>query len=222
MSIKKVKISAISDTHGLHEKVTIPKCDILIHAGDFCNNGTYQEVLYFAKWLKEQPASRKVVVAGNHDIFCEKNYDLTKDVFSHYGVTYLENQTTVIDGIKIFGTPYTPLFFDWSFMYPRFEMYDKVWSKVPEDTNILISHGPMYGALDKVLKKYANEDSDFHVGCKGMLQRVEELNKLKLVVCGHIHCGYGTTDFNGITLVNASTCNEKYQPLNEVITYEYK
>jgi len=214
------KIVCISDTHGLHEAVEIPKCDILIHAGDFCNHGTYQEVEQFAKWISWQPAGRKVVVAGNHDLFCEKHYDLTKLTFSRLRVTYLENQTTVIDGIKIFGSPFSPEFFNWAFMHPRFEMYDKVWSKVPKDVNVLIAHGPMYGVLDKVDKKYANEDSDFHVGCKGLSKRVAELKELRLLVSGHIHCSRGIVKGTP-DIINASICNEQYKPTNKPIIYEY-
>jgi Icc-related predicted phosphoesterase len=222
-----LKITALSDSHGLHDSVVVPKSDLLVHTGDFCNQGTLQDVIAFAKWFSKQEADCKVCVAGNHDLYCEQSYSTVERIFAEFGINYLENSSIEYKGFNIYGTPYTPVFFDWAYMFPREEMYDKVWSKVPDNTNILLTHGPMKGCLDKVLKKYANEDDDFHVGCTGMLQRVKELKELELIVCGHIHSGYGVQmlsnlyhDRELLTVINASICNEKYRPLNKPIEVE--
>jgi Icc-related predicted phosphoesterase len=224
--MKMYKILALSDTHGLHEKVTTSPCDLLIHSGDFTGRGTMQETLNFAKWLYTRPAKRKVVVAGNHDSYAESNYDVTKTIFSEHGVTYLENQVTVIEGLKIFGSPCSPEFCNWHFMHPRDKMYSKVWSKVPTDTDIIICHTPPYGLrdyIDETRRRHSNED--IHVGCKGLRQRLDELTNLKYVFCGHIHNGYGIETIKGslngkvprIKVVNSSTCGEDYYPSNKPI-----
>lgn len=210
----------LSDTHGLHDKVTVPEADVLLYTGDWSNRGSAIDAYNFASWLGKQPCKHKVVIAGNHDLFAEQNYDLTKRVFAENGCIYLMNEEVIVEGYKIYGSPFTPEFYNWSFMLARHEIYDKVWSKIPLDTDILLTHGPMYGVMDKVGRIYGDE-IDPHVGCKGLSKRISELNNLKLFVFGHIHPGYGfmpTPSLPGLTKkVNASICNEKYQALNKPI-----
>lgn len=63
-----MKIVAISDTHQLHDKVVIPDGDVLVHAGDFTNQGTDGALIKFLTWFSSQPHPYKVFIAGNHEL----------------------------------------------------------------------------------------------------------------------------------------------------------
>lgn len=210
-----MKIVCISDTHGIHDKLKIPECDILIHAGDITPNGKYWDCVRFAKWFRDQnQAKHKIFIAGNHDfLFQNKSSPLHRDFFYKdldSSITYLQDSSVTINSFKIYGTPWTPEFFNWAFMKERGKDIAEVWKKIPFDTNILIVHGPPYGILDKT----AAED---HVGCFDLLARINELPNLQLCIFGHIHEDYGSMKQYGITFVNASSLNEHYKFTNTPI-----
>jgi Icc-related predicted phosphoesterase len=215
-----MRIVCISDTHSLHNDVEIPKADVLLHAGDFTGNGSASHVISFLRWFSSQPADIKICVAGNHDEYCEREPEIVKNLFKDHGVIYLKDEEYILpNNMKLYGTPFVPKFCNWSFMYPRAEMEEKVWSKVPYDTNILLTHGPARGILDSI-EIFWGED---HVGCVAMLSKVKRLKDLRLCVFGHIHQSYGTkTMFKkpACTFVNASICTEDYEPLNKPIIVE--
>lgn len=56
---------------------------------------------------------------------------------------------------------------------------EKLWSMIPENTDILVTHGPPYGILDTNIQNQ-------HTGCPHLLQRVLAI-KPRLHVFGHIH-----------------------------------
>ena len=230
-----MKIIALSDTHGLHKNAIVPDGDILIHAGDFCNWGVKDEVKSFNKWLGTLPHKHKIVIAGNHDICLDPNcrdprtgnhkYD------GHQLITnahYLENESIEIEGIKFWGSPFTPMFMDWAFMMndPSLE---GVWAKIPEDTEVLITHGPAYGILDEVFR--ASRETGDCVGSTSLLKRIQKLKNLKYHLFGHIHGSYGTKKSNLDEIseknptgecihINASICTEAYEPVNAPIVIE--
>lgn len=205
-----MKICAISDTHDQHRKITIPEADILLVAGDFtCHREPIlQKYTDFYEWLKEQPAKHKIVVAGNHDTLFEKQNDLARKIF--IGVTYLQDSGVEIEGLKIWGSPVTPFFADWAFMEPD-NMLKAHWDLIPNDTDILVTHGGPYGILDKTGDVYGNVSC----GSKSLTVRLRELN-LKLHVFGHIHESYGK---EGV-YVNAAQCDEMNNLKNEPIIIE--
>lgn len=212
-----MQLVCISDTHSLHDNIEIPKTDILIHSGDFTGNGSYKHVMDFVKWISLQPSDIKICVAGNHDEYCENRPEEVKKLFKDYGVVYLHDEQYILpNGMKVYGTPFVPKFGNWSFMYERFEMHEKVWSKIPNDTNILLTHGPAMGILDEI----KIDDGIKHVGCIEMLNRVNCLKDLKLCVFGHIHQEYGIKKEDFRLFVNASICNENYMPINKPIIVE--
>lgn len=222
--MNRLKIISISDTHGLHKEVCVPKSDLLVHTGDFCNWGTLVEIIDFANWFMQQDARYKICIAGNHDLYVEKNPEMVRNIFKERGIIYLQDELVEINGFKIYGSPFTPLFCDWAFMLPRDEIYNKKWSKIPEDVDILLTHGPAYNILDGVnCHRSRPELGQEHVGCKGLLDRIMELPNLKLHICGHIHGAYGkkvvksADNKRKITMINASVCTEDYEPLNSSI-----
>ena len=182
-----MKIWHISDTHGYHELLQIPEgIDMVIHSGD-CSNvrnpyNNEPEVRKFIDWFSSLDIKYKVYVAGNHDTSIEKKL-VTKADFTDNDIHYLENETIVIDGIKIFGSPFTPTFGNWSFNKDRNKL-ERIWRKaINEDVDIVIVHGPPKGILDL---SYDRKNLIENCGDKSLMNRVKEV-KPKLMLFGHIH-----------------------------------
>src|ERR1700722_2905947 len=143
-----MKIVALSDTHAEHREVTVPDGDVLIFAGDFMTCGRrYAEVQSFGKWFSEQPHKHKILVAGNHDRLMQRDLKLCLSEFKD--VHYLQDSNVVIDGIKFYGSPWQPWFYDWAFNVNRGPDIKKYWDKIQSNTDVLITHGPPYGILDQ-------------------------------------------------------------------------
>jgi Icc-related predicted phosphoesterase len=207
------KVVCISDTHNLHQKITVPECDILIHAGDATGRGTLKEVSSFLYWLSQQPAKHKVLISGNHDWIYESDSFIAKNLVSQYqDIVYLEDSSAEIMGLKFYGSPITPRFFDWAFNADEDDLYD-TWSKIPDGIDFLITHGPPHGVLDIT-------DEGKAIGCPILANEIMYRIKPKYHIFGHCHEGYGQQKIEGITYVNASSCNRKYQPVNLPIILE--
>ena len=198
-----MKIIAISDTHGLHNHLKIPDGDMIIHAGDFCNTGAINDFNHFIKWYKSLPHTHKVCIAGNHD-HCMQKFKFLKDDFEEAGIVYLEDSSITIEGIKFYGSPWTPEFLHWAFMYRRGHGYTH-WDNVPKDTDILITHGPSYGILDMPI-------NDGHIGCEELLNKVKQLS-LTYHIFGHIHESYGIDGYR----INASSWDHINNKMNKPI-----
>lgn len=181
-----MKIFAISDTHGKHEQVQIPEgTDMLIHAGDFSNTKlpamNSNEVNLFLIWLEQQPVKYKVIIAGNHDTSIESRFFTKKD-FKDRGIIYLEHELIEIEGIKIFGSPYTPEYNNWAFNRARNKL-GRIWDTIPDDIDVLITHGPPKGILDSAARdRHVSE----HAGCSALLKRVLKIQP-KIHIMGHLH-----------------------------------
>lgn len=211
-----MKVVCISDTHNMHRECVVPDGDVLIHAGDITGNGDIEQLYDFNSWLSTLPHGHKIIVAGNHDFCFERNPQICAEVLS--AATYLQDDSIIIKGVKFYGSPWQPWFFDWAFNFPEDEMVtgetaQAVWQKIPSDVNVLITHGPAYGVLDLTNRGPC-------VGCPFLGERIKSLSKLKAHVFGHIHEGYGEQFANGIRSINASICNLRYQPINQPITFE--
>jgi Icc-related predicted phosphoesterase len=199
-----MNIVCISDTHDQHEKLNdiLPEGDMIIHAGDISLRGNLAEIQDFVNWFSNLPYRYKIFIAGNHDFALEKNASLVE---IPQNVTYLNNQQVTIEDITIWGSPVTPPFYNWAFMWPL-EKRRQLYKKIPDNCDIIISHGPVFGTLDKV-KMGQN------VGCPLLKARVEEI-KPKLFICGHIHEAYGSTTKDSTTYINASIMSVRYEPVN--------
>ncbi len=212
---------AISDTHNRHSELTIPPCHILIHAGDYSFRGSQHEIHEFYTWLNKQPAKHKVSVQGNHEVWVQKNFYEARLRAEELcpGVHFLEHGAIEIEGIKIFGSAWTPWFHDWAWNALRGQEISTYWKQIPDDTNILVTHGPPRGILDTVVR--ADGTPRESVGCDDLLARVKELKDLKLHIFGHIHSGSGKMQFNGVKFVNASICDEQYGATNKIKVIKY-
>jgi Icc-related predicted phosphoesterase len=199
-----MKIVIVSDTHGFHEKVTIPCGDILICAGDICNQCTIEEIIQFDQFLAQLTHRFKIIIAGNHDFPFQNFPDLAKASLQH--CIYLQDSSIEINGIKIYGSPWQPWFFDWAFNLERGEEIKQKWDLIPDDTDILITHCPPFGILDIVQGQ--------NQGCEELLKAIYRIRP-KYHIFGHIHEGYGRSIIENTLFINASNCNGQYQPTNK-------
>lgn len=212
-----MKITAISDTHNKHKYIdtrAFSNTDILIHAGDFTSNGNATQTLAFLQWFSDLPVPHKILIAGNHDSFA-RSIDFPSMIAQFPSVTYLYNSSVTINGLKIWGSPYSNTFGRWAFMAEDIELAD-IWEQIPKDTNIVITHGPAYGIGDLVDNDY-EPGRDKHVGSNTLTAKLKSLKKLKLHVTGHIHESYSTY-LGKWTTVNASICDANYAPFNQPIS----
>lgn len=177
-----MKLTFISDTHSKHDAIKLGRGDVLIHCGDISKNGSLEDIKRFAAYLKKQEFSHKLVIAGNHD-FCfedERKFE-AEDILKQCGIIYLNDSGVEIDGMKFWGSPVQPEFFNWAFNRRRGEEIKKYWDLIPNDTDILITHGPPFEILDECADGQK-------VGCEDLLNRIQKL-KLKVHAFGHIHEG---------------------------------
>lgn len=200
-----LKITAMSDTHNHHEAFELPGGDILLHSGDATGRGSIAEMGSFLKWYGEQDYAHRIFVPGNHDWICETNPSLILEMAQANGVILLNDSGITVEGIKIWGSAVQPWFYDWAFNRRRGEDIKKHWDLIPEDTEILVTHGPVYGLLDKVKRDNLN------VGCEDLLVRIREIDSIKLHICGHIHEGRGHINVGDKLFVNASSLNYEYK-----------
>jgi predicted phosphohydrolase len=196
-----MRLVLISDTHNLHKGLQLPEGDMLIHSGDLSGKGYLHEVTAFMEWFGNQPHQHKVLIAGNHDFMAEKDPTLFASLIPK-GVTYLNDSGTEIEGFKIWGSPIQPWFYDWAFNRQRGEEIAKHWALIPDDTDILVTHGPPFGILDKVLRGP-------HVGCEELIKKIEQVQP-RLHVFGHIHEAHGEAQQGKTKFVNASVLDHDY------------
>lgn len=204
-----MRLVCISDTHGLHDSLTLPSGDVLLHAGDCTNRGTLAEVQAFLAWFAQVGDFRhRVLIAGNHDFAFEHSPREVRRMVPKK-VTYLEDSGIKLGGLKFWGSPYTPWFHNWAFNC-RGEAIEPHWDKIPNDVDVLVTHGPPYGVMDKTL----NDGQE--VGCP-FLKRALKRCQPRVHVFGHIHEGYGQQEFGETLFVNASTCDPQYRLVNAPI-----
>ena len=205
-----MKLVLIADTHGLHEQVKLPKGDILVCAGDISNVGKIGEIGRFNKWLGRQSFEHKIVIAGNHDWVFEKQPSLARSMITN-GI-YLQDESVEVNGLKFYGSPWQPKFMGWAFNLDRGPALAKKWVMIPDDTDILVTHCGPRGILDRIINGEA-------LGCDDLLEKVMQVRP-KLHIFGHIHDAYGIRIYDSTTFINASICNESYNPINLPIVFE--
>lgn len=210
-------IDCIADTHGYHRHLDLmnSNSDILLHAGDLTMSGEIDVLKDVNEWFGKLPHSYKIVIAGNHDISLGKDRMLGFKIFTN--AIYLLNSSVEIEGIKIWGSPYTPwnseVYNYFAFGRPRYDMKE-AWKGMPRDADILLTHCPPKGILDKVAEIGFNPNE--HVGDELLLSKIER-NKPKYNIFGHIHEGYGIVKRKDTTFINCSVVDESYNLVNEPV-----
>ena len=244
-----MRITHISDTHNKHKQLDgkLPGGVLLIHSGDISSLGRKHEVEQFIKWFGKQDYTHKVFIAGNHDMTFDREI-LLRNKLAHFegrteydtecaegkpewlvemlsnlpdNVYYLENSSIKLEGINIWGSPVSPSFgYGWGFNKDRGHDINEVWSTIPMDTDIVITHSPIYGYNDRA------QNTNQNVGCSDLYHRLHEV-KPHLHFAGHIHEGHGwgtipyKDEWGDIYTFNGSTCNLRYEAINNPITFDY-
>lgn len=207
-----MNIVCISDTHGQHSELVLPSGDLIIHAGDISGTGKEQEVRQFLTWFEQLPYQHKIFIGGNHDFLLEENPVLVKEMIPA-NIIYLENSAVEIEGIRFWGSPISPRFFDWAFNRDRGPNIRKYWEQIPENTDIVITHGPPLGHGDLTSRGE-------QVGCQDLMDILEKVRPAYNIF-GHIHEAYGITKNSHTTFINASVLNLRYQLVNPPVSFSF-
>lgn len=218
-------IDCISDLHGHFPK--LEGGDLLIVAGDLTARDTPEEYLFFFHWLQDQKYRKIVFIAGNHDHWIEKNQDEWKCITPEIDIQYLCDSGTEFEGLKIWGSPWTKTFpgmnpdcmaFTEPFGCDQEEWLAERWALIPDDTDILITHSPPFGILDRC---YDGELA----GSKPLRDNIFAISPI-ISIFGHIHENGGKQknvllgndiDAKFIQFINCSHVNEKYQAVNKPV-----
>lgn len=228
-------VDCIADLHGYEPK--LPGGDLLILAGDYTAADKMTQWGKFFRWVKEQPYRKKVLIAGNHDGFfesgfpkCQEEADDLKEVQSFLkergemddpDFEYLCDSGTEFEGLKIWGTPWTPWFHG---VNPKCKAFmdsegylTKRFKLIPNNLDILITHGPMLHVLDGNYDGYA-------CGSKALREAVDRARP-RFHVFGHIHeQGNNQLMYKHVGpntwCVNCSYVNENYKPVFNYIRLE--
>lgn len=223
-----MKACHLSDTHDVYQDLSMlveADTEIVFITGDLTYKGSNHELKVLLQQLRKLKAKvpHVVVIPGNHEVGCQKRERLWKYCFKRIGVHFLVHESITIEGINIFGTPWTPWFFGWAYQYynPSYASQtvgeylatgQEVWAAVPENTHVILSHGPPANVLDGC--------RNGHVGCPDLAARIRELPNVKYSLFGHVHEGYGTETIDGVLYSNASIMTGKYKFLNKPIYFD--
>lgn len=216
-----LKIVCISDTHSGHNQLQLPPGDILIHSGDFSKSRTKlnaEEYIDFVQWFSDQPHKTKILIAGNRDDFMHKEIchkfrkrsleeidNVQSLIINNKNIIYLNDSGYEYNDntfkFKIWGSPWTRLYGKEgkAFQISTPELKQK-WDLIPEDTDLLITHGPPLGICDMNLGKV-------QAGCPELLTKVKEI-KPGIHLFGHIHEGYGTLVTDETLFINAASIDK--------------
>ncbi len=210
-----IRIVAISDTHGMHERIgALPDGDILIHAGDFTNTGRPEEVRKFFQWFgKHKQFKKKIAIAGNHERDILQGSFTIREFAVQNRVSYLEHEYLHAQGLTFFGSPYVPpINGHWAFERED-EDRERLWKQVHQPMDILITHTPPFGIRDRMDPR--SNAFAYHIGCK----YVNELTfkfKPKVHIFGHNHEGHGLDMIDGTIFANVAICTMDYKPTNPI------
>lgn len=195
-------VLAISDLHGYFPD--IPECDLLLLGGDYCpTRNLDQERRFmqgdFSDWLKGIKARYIVGIAGNHDFILQHDKELAKGL----PWIYLEDEEINLEGVRIYGSPWTPKFYDWAFMESDY-LLKKRYENIPSGLDILLTHGPAYRHLDVT-------QNGSRAGSFSLWERMKEV-KPDSHVFGHIHEARGVMDENSMRFYNVTHVTLHYEP----------
>lgn len=218
-----MKIVLISDCHNTKFNLGLRGDEeIIIHAGDMTQMGSPRQVKSFIEWFSSLPVKHKITIAGNHDFCLDRGeghrypneFGITvHEDFCIHDIIYLQDSSIIIDGIEIFGSPWSPEFGNWAFNQRRGQPAKERWDRIPLTSDIVVTHTPVAYHLDRTVH-------GDNVGCYELYDRLTSMDKKILHVCGHIHEGYGIKKINEkLVTVNASVLDEDYRLKHRPIVY---
>jgi Icc-related predicted phosphoesterase len=199
-----VRIVATSDCHGRYREAVLPEGDVLVLAGDMLPRGGYEpaDLHDLEDWLDGVAFRDVILIAGNHDWLFERDKTIRPR-----NAIYLEDSGVELDGLEFYGSPWQPAFCNWAFNLPRNgPELGAAWDRIPPGTDVLITHGPPHGVLDRPFGTRPP------VGCELLRERVKAIRP-KAHIFGHIHGDHGKRHEGGTWFVNACLCDEDYDPV---------
>lgn len=208
-----MKFIAISDTHGKHRALQLPTGNVVIHAGDFCHYGSDSDLYDFLDWYQSLDFDFKILIGGNHDFFAAEQSERFNKILPE-NIIYLNDSGTSIKGINIWGSPVQPDLVGWAFGKKRGKAMKVHWDMIPDHTEILITHTPPHGILDK-------SRSGKSIGCEELSKRLKTLN-IKFHIFGHVHASYGQVCLEKTKFINASNINSSKGLVNSPIVFEFE
>lgn len=215
-----MKVILMSDLHG--DLPVIEPCELVCICGDISPLNIQATHKKMRKWLIEEfkpwceslPCDKVIFIAGNHDSSFQK-LDFMYTQFPKDGkTTYLFHESYVYTAksgkeYSIFGTPYCKLFGNWAFMESD-ETLEKLYSTIPNNLDILITHDQPYGYNDIILDDvpWANNSN---IGNKPLAKAILE-KQPKIQVNGHLHsCDHSMIEIGATKHYNVSLKNEMYE-----------
>jgi hypothetical protein len=232
-----MRLVFISDTHNIdiirNAPLHVPDGDVLIHCGDATMRGDYNEVAHFATRFAAYPHKHKIFVPGNHDWEFQRQHTLSPhtDFYSSWAHVLID-RAVIIDGVKIWGSPWQPEFCNWAFNLPRGPALRAHWDQIPADTDVLVTHSPPMGVLDRVWRwvpgggamtgqKSRSRRIREHVGCADLMEAVRRVNP-RVHAFGHIHSDYGMQSASSLrtTFINCALADERYYLTHKPIVFD--
>jgi len=234
-----MKIACMSDVHGLFKGLSWPRTDVLVLAGDICNNHSRlwaADVTLQGIWLEQAfvPMCKKllelhmykdiVITPGNHDRVFQTETEMCRNAFGEIeNVHLLIDEGAVIQDKRFWGSPWTPWFYGkhWAYNLPDPEVNHararaharNVWELIPKETDVLITHGPPFTIMDLC-------PDGKEAGCPHLAEAVFKRIRPEVHIFGHIHDGRGVLEKDGIRFVNACICTEEYKATNAIQVVE--
>jgi 3',5'-cyclic AMP phosphodiesterase CpdA len=219
-----VKIVALSDLHGYLPR--LPAGDLLIVAGDLCPDRyapfrlPVEDMQH--RWFNQQarpwfdaaPVPVPALLTwGNHDWMGERLDAPTGDSFLVLTDASISMPWGPSGALHVWMSPWSNPFMNWAFMkHPQ--ALGRIYEQIPTGVDIIVSHQPPRGAGDQV------DGRGPHLGSLELLEAIRRVQP-KLVICGHIHGGYGRYEIAGIPVYNVSVVNEAYQLVHDPTVIEF-
>ncbi len=208
-----MRLTIISDTHRRHDELGTLSGDVLIHCGDmfdlFERNSSDRDDI--DRWFSRQRFDVILCIGGNHDHLLAHRGHGAGQPFRH--AIYLEEQTLVHKGIAFYGTPWVPLLQGHAFYASEDELKEK-WSRIPAATDVLITHTPPAGILDR-----SSRGQDF--GCRHLARCVTRIAP-RVHCFGHVHSSGGVREAGGTTYVNASSVDRPHNALRHPVQIDVR
>jgi predicted phosphohydrolase len=190
-NLKHLRFVCMSDTHNEIEKVAIPYGDVFVHCGDAVKHQTSaRDLRNFNRFVGQLPHKYKLFVSGNHCVCLDpRQPEESQKLLSN--LTYLQDQLIDIEGVRIYGSPWRPkrgcCYRAEAFGYDSKRIRADKWSKIPDDIDFLLTHGPAYSIRDY------NPSTEERLGCPDLLDEIVTRIRPRIHLFGHMHSCHGAS-----------------------------
>lgn len=195
-----IRFVCVSDTFG--ETPDLPTGDVLVHAGNLTRNGSVEELARSVSWIDRTDFKVKLVIAGDRDACLDANstwhechrhrHSCPLPLETPSSIIYLCHEGQMIQfrtsshipvRFKVFGSPFSHRRGGSPFGYETEEAASDLWSNIPLDSDIVVTHIPPQFHCDR-------SPSRGFSGCRSLREALWRVRP-RLVVCGHECSGRG-------------------------------